>query len=289
MRFEVAALSAPVTIDWGATAERIVFRATDLAIRNLDYRTTFYVYDLAPYCAWEYKAATDATFVEGTAYYVSDGEGGYELAPVTSCTVGDAVPADTYFVHSKLVVSGMTRNVTYRLDVPVDCPSEFVLPEVEDEEHGCWFEMRFRHTGSFSSTLKPPTPDVKVATEHTQAETKGMNMVDLHYSSVGGAKVWRFMNTHSTFTADTPALVSLEFRKAPTKSAYAAGEALDLSGAEVVATYADGHAKLLATGVTYAPASGAALAATDAELVATYTEGGVTATASTPLTVTGGE
>ena len=39
---------------------------------------------------------------------------------------------------------------------------------------------------------------VKIATEHTQAETAGMNMVDLHYMSIDGIKIWRFMNTHSS-------------------------------------------------------------------------------------------
>jgi len=40
-----------------------------------------------------------------------------------------------------------------------------------------------------------------VATEHTQAEAKGMNMVDLHYTVIGDTKLWRFMNTHSTVPA----------------------------------------------------------------------------------------
>ena len=79
----------------------------------------------------------------------------------------------------------------------MDCPSEIVLPAIEDDGTGAWFEMRFRHTGSFSSTLLPQDETVKVATEHTQAETAGMNMVDLHYMSVGGVKIWRFLNTHT--------------------------------------------------------------------------------------------
>lgn len=288
VRFDVAAQSQAVTVDWGATTDEMVFRAVDLAVRNLDYRTTFYIYDLAPFVSWEFAPATDATFTAGKYYYTLAQDGTYELAEPGSYVIGDPIPADTYYVHSKMTVgSGLTRNVTYRLDVPVDCPSEFILPEVEDEEHGCWYEMRFMHTGSYSSTLTPSAPDVTVATQHTQAETEGINMVDLHYSAVAGHKVWRFMNTHSTFTKIASPVVALEFRAAPTKTAYAAGEALDTTGAEVVATYEDGTRKLVTP--TYAPASGATLAAGDTTLTASYTEGEATVTATTELTITGGE
>ena len=288
VRFEVAALSQTVTITWAeGNAEAFVIAAPDLAVRNLDYRTTFYIYDLAPFVTWEYALTTDANFTAGNYYYTLAEDGTYELAEPGSYVIGDPIPADTYYKHTKMTVgSGLTRNVTYRLDTPVDCPSEFILPEVEDEEHGCWYEMRFYHTGSYSSVLTPLSSDVKVATQHTQAETEGINMVDLHYSAVAGNKVWRFMNTHSTFT-NTPALVSIEFRTPPTTTEYAVGGTLDTTGAEVVATYADGSKKLITP--TFAPANGAALTAEDTELTASYTEGEVTATATTPLTITGGE
>lgn len=277
IRFDVAAQSQVVRIDWDAYTDVYVFKATDLAIRNLDYRTTFYVYDAAPYVTWEYTAAADATFV-GTAYYTLengvytqaavkayeavtantyythayaltsdetfvDGKKYYTLndTTYTEATVtageavtantyyedvytlttdkafvgtkyytqsgetytqaavkaGEAVTADTYYTHSKCIISGMVRNVTYRLDEIIDCPMEFILPEIEDETHGCWFEIRCRHAGSYSMTLTPPE-GVTIATEHTQAETEGINMIDLHYTAIDGLKVWRFMNTHSS-------------------------------------------------------------------------------------------
>lgn len=281
IRFEVAAVSQVVLVNWNGEDEEVfVFKATDLAVRNLDYRVTFYVYDIAPYASWEFTPATDATFTAGKYYYLKDGDE-YTLAEVTEgetvpavyyedlytltedetfadgktyytesagvytaaeVTAGEAVTADTYYehayvqtedetfadgkvyytksgttytqatvtagealptlyyVHSKVTFEGMVRNITYVCNTPIDCPVVFNLPEVEDETHGCWFEIRFRHTGSFSSTLVVPE-GVKVATEHTQAETAGMNMVDLHYTAVGGTKLWRFMNTHSTIPA----------------------------------------------------------------------------------------
>ena len=198
VKFEVAAVSQPVTITWAAgNTETFVFKATDLAIRNLDYRVTFYVYDIDEFATWEYALTTDETFAEDKYYYTKDENDVYTLAEVT---VGEAVPADTYYNHSKVTFEGMTRNITYVCNTPIDCPVVFNLPEIEDETHGCWFEIRFRHTGTYSSTLIVPE-GVKVATEHTQSETAGMNMVDLHYTVVDDTKIWRFMNTHSTIPA----------------------------------------------------------------------------------------
>lgn len=154
--------------------------------------------------------ATDDEFEQGVTYYVYDKPASYYvfdgcawcydggMYSDADVEPGDPIPA--YFVHSKLTIEGMVRNVTYQLGTPVDCPTVYALPEVEDETHGCWYEMRFRHHGSFSSTLQVPE-GVKVATEHTQSETKGINTVDLHYTSVAGVKCWRFLNTHSTVPA----------------------------------------------------------------------------------------
>lgn len=327
VRFDVAAQSQTVTVDWGEDEDVFVFKATDLAIRNLDYRTTFYVYDIAPYATWEYAFTADTTFQEGKKYFTKSGEtythaevetvryiltadetfqqgktyytkdgDTYTAATVTvgeavtadtyyersavpvpayyvqthpyalttdttftegktyytkgeddtytpaTVTAGEAVPADTYYEqttayeqaagafqggvtyytksgteyteavvttgdpipayynHSKVTFAGMARNITYMLDEVVDCPQVYVLPEIEDDTHGCWYEIRLRHSGAFSSTLQVPE-GVKVATEHTQAETAGLNMVDLHYTNIDGVKLWRFLNTHSTIPA----------------------------------------------------------------------------------------
>lgn len=136
--------------------------------------------------------ATEETFAAGETYYTCL-NGVYSEADVTE---GFTIPV--YMVHEKVVIDGLVRNVTYRLNDIVDCPMEFVLPVIEDDCHGAWFELRCRHAGVYSTTLKPTDGDVKIATEHTQAETKGMNMINLHYTVVDGIKLWRFMNTHSS-------------------------------------------------------------------------------------------
>ena len=283
VKFKVAAMSQLVKIKWGDAEETFVFKDTDLAIRNLDYRVTFYVYDSSKYATWHYKLATgsfadgnsyyvkrdgaytpaevtageaipagyyvqspayelttDTNFVEGTVYYIKQGDD-YVRANVTA---GDPVAADTYYVqttvyvrtedetfaegttyytleenvytpaevtageaipnyyvHDKLTFEGMVRNVTYNFNEVVDCPVEFILPEVTDEEHGFWFEVRCLFAGQYSMTLVPPSPDIKIATEHTQQEQKGINMINLLYTAVAGTKVWRFMNTRSTVPA----------------------------------------------------------------------------------------
>ena len=195
VRFEVAAMSKPVTISWGSYTETIIFKATDLAIRNLDQRVTFYVYDADPFTTWEYAPTTDTKFVAGKKYFTLDGDE-YTEAEVTA---GDPV-TEGYYVHSKVIISGLVRNVTYRLNEIVDCPMEFILPEIDDETHGAWYEIRCRHAGQYSMTLTPPE-GVKIATEHTQKETAGINMINLHYTVIDGVKIWRFMNTHSTIPA----------------------------------------------------------------------------------------
>ena len=134
---------------------------------------------------------TDERVLSGETYYTCIG-GVYEEAYLAP---GARIPEN--LDHEKIVVEGLVRNVTYRLDEIVDCPMEFILPEIEDDTHGAWFEIRCRHAGSYSITLLPPE-GVKIATEHTQKEKAGVNMINLHYTVVDGVKIWRFMNTCST-------------------------------------------------------------------------------------------
>lgn len=194
VKFDVASQSKAVTVNWdGEEEETFVFKATDLAVRNLDYRTTFYIYDIAPYTTWTYALTTDEKFVANKNYYTLDITGVYVLATVT---VGEDVPADTYYNHSKVHFEGMASNVTYRLDEMVDCPIEIALPEIADDGHGAWFEIQMRYSGSYSCTLLPPT-GVKIGTATTQAQSAGMNTIDLQYTNVDNVKMWTLLNTHS--------------------------------------------------------------------------------------------
>ena len=279
VRFEVAAQSQRIIVHWGEYSEVFVFRATDLAVRNLDYRTTFYVYDIGPYAVWTFARTTDATFLASKGYYTKDGEEYVKAEVVTGeavvyyyedhyaltadetfaegktyyteadgvytaseVTVGEAVTPDTYYehsyvvtedetyaegkvywtkdgdaytpaevtageavlvyyVHSKLHFEGMTRNVSYKFDELVDAPIEVALPEIEDDGHGAWVEIQMRYSSTWSCTLIPPTEDVKVGTVTTQAQSAGINVLDLHYNAVSGAKLWSLINTHSNIPA----------------------------------------------------------------------------------------
>ena len=196
VRFEVASLSQEVTVNWGEQTEVFVFRATDLAVRNLDYRTTFYVYDVSPFVTWTYSLTSDTQFVAGTNYYRLE-NGVYTLAEVTT---GATIPANTYYVHTKAHFEGMTRNVSYRLNEIVDCPIEIALPEIENDGRGAWFDFQLWYKGSYSCTLIPPT-GVSVGTVTTQAQTAGINSINLQYVCVGEKKVWSLINTHSNLPA----------------------------------------------------------------------------------------
>ena len=279
IRFEVAAMSHKVAVDWGPYAESFVFKSTDLAVRNLDYRSTFYVYDIAPFAKWSFTKTTDSTFAEGKKYFIQAEDDEYTQAEVTAgspaiyyeqvisyaltadatfadgktyytrdgetyaaaeVTTGEAVTADTYYeqvvtyvqtedaafqdgktyytsdgtnytaaevtvgdpiivyyVHSKLSFEGMTRNVTYRFDEIVDAPIEITLPEVPDDGYGCWYEIQMRYNNSYSVTLLPTDPSVKIGTATTQNQTAGVNIIDLQYTDVDDIKMWTLLNTHS--------------------------------------------------------------------------------------------
>ena len=281
VRFEVAAQSCPVTVTWAAgSAETFVFRAEDLATRNLDYRTTFYVYDISPYVTWEYGEAT-GKYARNVTYFELVG-GEYVAIDPTSYDLNADIPEGVY-KHSKVVFEGMVRNVTYQLPEIVDCPLEFKLPDVPEDGYGAWYEVQLRYASTYSMTLTPESADVKAATDATQSQTGGVNIIDLHYADVAGAKLWRMVNTHSNYT-NTVEVESVAFRTPPTKVAYAAGEELDMTGAVIVATYEDGtHAiiSLDTIGLTLSPANGATLTAGTTEVTATFADH----TATTPITV----
>lgn len=137
--------------------------------------------------------ATEPIYADGETYYTCIG-GAYEEAEVYA---GDPVPA--YYVHSKVTFEGMPRNVTYKFDDMIDAPVEIVLPDIPDDGYGAWYEIQLRHKSEYSTTLIPPSGGVKIASDSTPAQSKGINILDLHYNAVGGAKVWRLVNTHSNF------------------------------------------------------------------------------------------
>lgn len=288
VRFDVAATSQIVKIKWNNNQiESFVFKSTDLAIRNLDYRVTFYLYDIDRYATWEYDLTTDSVFTADKRYYIKNDDDTYTYVPITEYTIGDPIPENTYYKHSKVTFKDMIRNVCYNCSTPIDCPVVFQLPQIEEDGHGAWFEIRFYHLGSYSSTLVPPSGDVKIASQHTQPETKGINAVDLFYTSVAGQKVWRFLNTHSNFTASTPTLESIAFRKGPDKTQYQATEEFDMTGAVVVATFSDGSTQIVtATYDTDDPIIYPVEIGSDRQrydVTASYTSGDVTKTATTDL------
>lgn len=198
VRFNTMAQSVPVVIQWGDATDTFIFKSSDLAVRNLDYRVTFYVYDISGFVTWSYALTTDTAFDAKKKYYTYDeGTGEYTPAEVTA---GESVPADTYYNHSKLHIEGMPANVTYRLDETVDCPIEIALPEIAEDGHGAWFEIQMRYNGSYSCTLLP-VEGIKIGTAQTQAQGEGINTIDLQYTDVDDVKMWTLLNTHSNIPA----------------------------------------------------------------------------------------
>lgn len=196
IRFDTTAQSVPVEINWGTYVDSFVFKASDLAVRNLDYRVTFYIYDIARYCTWEYALTADTTFTAGKNYYTKDGDT-YTLATVSA---GDAVPADTYYNHSLLTISGMIKNVTYELNEAVDCGMKIILPAIEEDGHGAWFDFHFYHSASGSVELVTPAGVKKATATGSASVTAGVNAIELRYTTAK-EKLWSMFNEHTNVPA----------------------------------------------------------------------------------------
>lgn len=95
IKFDVAAMSKKVVITWEPdVTETLVFKATDLAVRNLDYRSTFYVYDISGFATWSFGQKTGS--FDGTTYYIFQ-NGSYVKAAVVARRT---IPENTYYTHS---------------------------------------------------------------------------------------------------------------------------------------------------------------------------------------------
>ena len=76
----------------------------------------------------------------------------------------------------------------------IDCAVEIRVPEIEEDGYGAWYEIQTRMDGAYSVTLTLPE-GVTAGTTTTQAFAAGIDTIDLHYVSVGGAKTWQLINT----------------------------------------------------------------------------------------------
>ena len=97
-----------------------------------------------------------------------------------------------------------------------------------------------------------------------------------------------FGNTFTTTQAIsvTRVLSSIAVTSAPTKTEYNDGEALDMTGIAVTATYTSGATATVTGSVTFSPANGSTLSGVGTKnITVSYTENGVTKTATTSVTV----
>lgn len=172
--FGVAAESQKVTVNWGSKSEIFVFKSTDLAVRNLDYRVTYYVYDIKDYTQVVYTLTTDTKFASTKTYYtLVDGE--YVPAEVTA---NEEIPADTYYTKS-LIIKGFAKNISYSYD-EIDCPVTIYLPETNGDRYGTWFEIQTKFTASFSVTLIAPD-GVRVSGSGVHTPNKGINIINFQF------------------------------------------------------------------------------------------------------------
>ena len=167
VKFGVTGQSKKVTVTWdagGTDVDEFVFRAGDLAVRNLDYRTTFYIYDIADFVTWQFAENTDDTFQEGKNYYTeSDGE--YSKATVTA---GD--PA-RYFERS--VSYSLTADETFQDGKTYYTESEGVYTEAEvTTGEAVTAETYYEQTVTYSVTEDTAFADGKTYYIHGESYTE---------------------------------------------------------------------------------------------------------------------
>ena len=80
-------------------------------------------------------------------------------------------------------------------------------------------------------------------------------------------------------------LSSIAITNPPTETDYTVGDALDLTGIEVTATYSDNSTADVTASCTFSPANGTTLSTSDTGVTASYTEGGATKTATQAIAV----
>ena len=101
-----------------------------------------------------------------------------------------------------------------------------------------------------------------------------------------GAAPTTALSIQATITETKSALSSIAVTSQATKRNYTAGEALDLSGLVVTATYVDNTTADVTEGCTFSPENGATLSTVGTQTVnVTYNESGVSAATSFNVTV----
>lgn len=98
-----------------------------------------------------------------------------------------------------------------------------------------------------------------------------------------------YAETDYTFTTSqnitVKSLLSIAVTTSPTKTAYIEGDALDLTGMVVTATYSNGDTANVTSSCAYSPANGATLTSANTSVSISYTEGGTTKTTSQNISV----
>lgn len=116
----------------------------------------------------------------------------------------------------------------------------------------------------------------------TRLTTPGESAVMVTYTEGSVTKHASF----AIYVAEEVVLASLTITANPTKMTYRQGDALDVSGISVTASYTDGTNRIVTADCTYEPANGSTLSTVGTQIIQVrYTEAGVTKTVTFNVTV----
>lgn len=142
-----------------------------------------------------------------------------------------------------------------------------------------------RHLFGNATGTIPTADDVQLTYKDSEGSTLTLSESDTYLDNGHGGIIRKSDGKDvNVFIGDveiiggeiTPVLSSIEVT-APTKTTYAVGDTLDLTGMIVKEVYSDGSEKTITEGFTTSPANGATLAATDTKVTVTHTASGKTA------------
>lgn len=231
----------------------------------------------------------DLTGVVVTAHYGSDFEPDKTEVVTSRCNFtpadGSVLTYDTQSVHVEFSDGGITATASIHLDISLVLPVSLAvttMPTKTQYDSGDQLDLTgIVVTATYNNgTTADVTANCTFDPEDGDTLTGNNKSVTVSYESLGQ------IATTSFVISVTPAVNYIRVITKPTKSAYAQGESLDLTGTVVRAYYDDGSSEVVTSDCVFSPADGTVLDTVGDQTVSvSYTDNGKTATTSFDISV----
>lgn len=221
----------------------------------------------------------DATGMVVTAHYTDNSSA---VVSTYEVEVENPLTVSTDHVTIKYVENGRTREVTQEIEVEALAVSSIAITaQPTYTEYFVGAELDLTGIEVTATYNNGDTEDVTDECEFSPADGTVLDEA----GSVTVTASFEGKTATTTVTVTAVELKSIAWTGTP-KVAYTAGEELDLTGAEITATYTDDSTEVVTDQCTFSPAEGTVLTTEDNRVTASFTDGEVTKTSYKVLTVT---